>query len=112
MKYIINKITVSIGLFLAFLNLHAQERVVKVDFEASAFKNTPSIPFDQPFRIEGEVFREVEYIQVQILNENSEKPLYSYAWNRNLTNKSETFGLLIPGVLKSNSKYDFKVIKP
>ncbi len=104
------KITVSIVLFLACLNVHAQERVVKVDFETSAFKNTPLIPFNQPFILEGEVVREVEYVQVLILNENSEKPLYSYSWNRNSSNKSETFSLLIPGVLKSNTKYDFRVI--
>ena len=106
----LNKIIISIGLLLACLNINAQERVVKVDFEASAFKNTPLIPFDQPFILEGEVFRDVEYVQVLILNENSEKPLYSYAWNRSVSNKSETFSMLIPGVLKSNSKYDFKVI--
>jgi len=106
----INRVLFSITVLFCSVLLVAQERIVKVDFESSSFKNTPLIPFDQPFILEGEVFKEVEYVEILIFNENSNKVLYSYNWNRNTANNSETFSLLIPGVLKSNSKYDFKVI--
>lgn len=106
----INRVIFSITALLCSVLLVAQERIVKVDFESSSFKNTPLIPFDQPFILEGEVFKAVEYVEILIYNSNSNKALYSYNWNRNSANNSETFSLLIPGVLKSNSKYDFKVI--
>ncbi|MBN1131966.1 MAG: hypothetical protein JXR52_12635 [Bacteroidales bacterium] len=104
------KILLGTAALALILCSNAQERVVKVDFETNSFKNTPSIPFDQPFMLEGEVYRDVEYVEVLVFNENSSKELYSYSWNREDKNLSETFSLVIPGVLKSNSKYDFQVI--
>jgi hypothetical protein len=60
--------------------------------------------------IQGEVGREVEYVEVVIFNENSNNSLYSFSWNRSNNNLTETFNIVIPGTLKSDSKYDFKII--
>lgn len=99
-----------LGIITCFVfNAFSQERVVKVDFESSSFKNAPSIPYDQSFMIEGEVYRDVEYVTVDIFDENGNKPIHSYSWNRDERNQSETFSILIPNVLTSNNKYDFKI---
>lgn len=95
---------------LLFNQAKSQERVVKIDFETSSFVNTQSIPYDQPFFIEGEVYKEVEYVQVHIYHEGSHTPLHSFSWNRDERNQSETFSILIPGILKSNIEYDFEVL--
>ncbi len=98
--------------FLSFIfskEILAQERVVKVNFETSCFYNTPALPFNKPFLIEGEVFKDVEYVSVSIFNENSQKIINTYNWNRNDKNKTETFSIIVAPILNSNSKYDFVV---
>lgn len=88
----------------------AQERVVKVDFQSGAFVNNPLIPFDKPFMVEGEVNRTVEYVTVNIYPEGNSRAIHSFSWNRDDRNPSELFSVQIPGILRSNSKYDFEVI--
>ena len=97
-------------IMLSTLVASAQERVVKVDFEASAFRNSPSIPYDKPFMIEGEVYRDVEYVKVEIFNAGGSRPIHSYAWNRDERNLTETFSIAVPPILAANNKYDFKII--
>ncbi|MDD4149002.1 MAG: hypothetical protein PHE33_03130 [Bacteroidales bacterium] len=98
-------------IILTFIVLYSfgQERVVYVDFESSSFKNNPTIPFEDPFIIQGEVFKDVEFVEVEVFNENSEKSIHVFTWNRGDNNNTETFSIVIPGVLKSNSKYDIKI---
>ncbi|MFV0390999.1 MAG: hypothetical protein ACK5KP_03820 [Paludibacteraceae bacterium] len=99
------------GILLVFSTvLLAQERVVKVDFEANAFKNSPLIPYDKPFMIEGEVYRDVEYVQVEIYDAGGRRSLHTFNWNRDERNLSETFSIAIPAILAANNKYDFKII--
>lgn len=95
---------------LAPLFTFAQERVVKVDFQSGAFVNNPLIPFDKPFMVEGEVTRAIEYVTVNIYPEGSHTAAHTFSWNRDDRNTSELFSVQIPGVLRSNSKYDFEVI--
>tara|TARA_R110002050_G_scaffold286088_1_gene436126 strand:+ start:81869 stop:83029 length:1161 start_codon:yes stop_codon:yes gene_type:complete len=90
--------------------IHAQERVVYVDFESSSFKNSPTIPYNKPFAVEGQVYRDVEYVEVVMFHQNGDTPLHSFIWNRDDKNPTETFNLVIPGILTSNSKYDFKIV--
>lgn len=104
------KLITCLFLISSVFNLSAQERVVKVDFEAAAFTNNPHIPFDKPFMIEGEVYNDIEFVQVKIFHEGRDTPIHSFKWNRDDRNKSENFSVQIPGVLTSNSKYDFEVI--
>jgi hypothetical protein len=87
----------------------AQDRIVKVNFETNCFQNSPSLPYNNPFLIEGEVFKDVEYVSVSIFNEHSKKEINSYTWNRHDKNKTETFTITVSPILKSNSKYDFLV---
>lgn len=98
-----------IALIFCFLPSIAQERIVNVDFESSSFTNSPTIPFDQPFIIQGKVYREIEFVEVLIFNENASRPAFEYTWNRDKRNASEIFEIVVPGVLVSNSKYDFQV---
>ncbi len=97
-------------IMLSTLVTSAQERVVKVDFEASAFRNSPSIPYDKPFMIEGEVYRDVEYVEVEIFNAGGNRPIHSFAWSRDERNLTETFSIAVPPVLAANNKYDFRII--
>ena len=97
-------------LALFFSCLHAQERIVKVDFESGSFFNNPGIPFDQPFVIMGETSRDIEFVKVDIFYEGKSFVLHSFVWNRNENNTSETFNIVVPPILRSNTKYDFKVI--
>ncbi|MDD3321731.1 MAG: hypothetical protein PHS59_09850 [Paludibacter sp.] len=105
-KYLISGIILLIS--MTFLN--AQERVVKVDFESNSFKGSPSLPFDQHFSLEGDVYRDIDFVEVQIFNEGSDNIINRYTWNRDIRNESETFAIVVPGGLKSNTKYDFKVL--
>lgn len=105
-----NLLIISLCFATVSYTLSAQERVVKVDFESGAFLNNPNIPFDQPFMVEGEVTRAVEYVQIRIYHENASRPVHTFAWNRNDRNTTETFSIRVPGVLRSNTKYDFEVI--
>lgn len=91
------------------LNVFSQERVVSVDFESSSFKNNPTIPFNEPFSVQGEVFKGVEFVEVVIFDENSKRERNSFTWNRGENNATETFSIVVPGILKSNSKYDIKI---
>jgi hypothetical protein len=103
--------TISI-LFFVIIQIHilnAQERVVKVDFQSNSFTGSPDLPFDQNFLIEGKVYKDVTYVEVLIFNDGSEKELLKYTWNRDIRNLSESFAIIVPGGLKSNSKYDFKI---
>jgi len=103
------KINLTILLLFAFMVVNAQERVVVVDFQSNSFRNNPTIPFDKPFIIQGEISREIEYVEIIIHNENSRKELYSFAWNRYGGNVSESFDIVVPEILISNSKYDFEI---
>lgn len=96
-------------LFTAFMVVSGQERVVVVDFESNSFRNNPVIPFDKPFIIQGEISGEIEYVEITIRNENSRKELYSFVWNRYGKNVSESFDIVVPEILISNSKYDFEI---
>lgn len=100
------------GFLLVFLNacMFAQERVVKVDFVSNSFIGAPSIPFDKHFSLEGVVYKEIDYVEVLIQNEGSDKVLNKYIWNRDIRNESETFSIVVPAGLKSNSKYDFSIM--
>ncbi|MCA1757286.1 MAG: hypothetical protein LC649_07510 [Bacteroidales bacterium] len=99
----------AIMLLIAVNPAFTQERLVKVDFESGSFVNTPVVPFDQPFIIQGDAGIDIEYVVVHIFNENSKKPIHSFAWNRTADNNTSTFSVVIPGVLKSGSKYDFQI---
>ena len=96
-------------IFITNISLFAQNTIVKVDFETSSFKNIDKLPHSNPFIVEGEVFADVELVEVSIFQEKGKKPLNSYVWNRNSKNQSETFTILIPEYLKSNSRYDFNI---
>ena len=58
-------------LLSAIVIVRGQERVVSVDFESNSFRNNPTIPFDKPFIIQGEISSEIEYVEISIHNENS-----------------------------------------
>ncbi len=98
------------ALLFALVHSSAQDRMVKLDFEAAAFLNNPKVPFDQPFVIEGEVDQAVAFVAVNIYYENTQRPAHRFTWNRDDRNQSSTFSIQIPGVLRSNTKYDFEVI--
>ena len=95
------KYSLFVILLLIVLYSFGQERVVYVDFESSSFKNNPTIPFENPFIIQGEVFKDVEFVEVEIFNENSEKSIHTFTWNRGDNNNTETFSIVVPGILKS-----------
>ncbi|MDY0217186.1 MAG: hypothetical protein RBS19_09540 [Bacteroidales bacterium] len=97
-------------LSMIFLFANAQERSVKVDFESESFFNNPKIPFDKPFAISGEAGSEIEFVKVNISYQGKDFVLHSFAWNRCEDNKSETFNIVVPPILKSNTKYDFNVV--
>ncbi len=95
-------------MFFSFLN--AQERNVKVDFESGSFYNNPKIPFDEPFVITGETGSDIEFVKINIFDEGKSDVLHSFVWNRIENNNSETFNIVVPAILKSNSNYDFEII--
>jgi len=97
-------------LSLFFFCLNAQERNVKVDFESGSFFNNPKIPFDEPFVIVGETGRDIEFVKVNIYYEGKNFILHSFVWNRIENNISETFNIVVPPILRSNTKYDFEII--
>ena len=96
------------ALFFSFLN--AQERNVKVDFESGSFYNNPKIPYDEPFVITGETGSDIEFVKINIFDEGKSDILHSFVWNRIENNNSETFNIVVPAILKSNSNYDFEII--
>lgn len=96
------------ALFLSISN--AQERIVKIDFESSSFYNNPKVPFDEPFSIMGETGEDVEYVKVNIYYEGKRHLLHSFDWNRVEQNYSESFNVVVPPILRSNTKYDFEII--
>lgn len=100
--------TAILALFFSCLN--AQERNVKVDFESGSFYNNPKIPFDEPFVIVGETGSDVEFVKVNIFYEGKRFILHSFVWNRIESNTSETFSIVVPAILRSNTKYDFEII--
>jgi hypothetical protein len=95
---------------LFFSCLQAQERIVKVDFESGSFYNNPRIPFDNPFVVMGEAGKEIEFVKVNIFYEGRNYILHSFVWNRIEQNISETFSIVVPPILRSNTKYDFEII--
>ncbi|HQH75429.1 MAG TPA: hypothetical protein PLZ34_03185 [Prolixibacteraceae bacterium] len=95
---------------LSFSCLQAQERIVKIDFESGSFYNNPKVPFDNSFVIMGETGKEIEFVKANISYEGKNYNLHSFVWNRIEQNKSETFSIVIPPVLRSNTKYDFEII--
>lgn len=97
-------------MFQAFVSTQAQERVVEIDFESGSFVNNPNIPFDQAFGVVGEAGDDIEFVKLNIYFEAKSYIVHSYIWNRIKRNSSETFKIVVPPVLKSNTKYDFEVI--
>ncbi len=95
---------------LFFSCLQAQERIVKVDFESGSFYNNPRIPFDNPFVVMGEAGKEIEFVKVNIFYEGKNYILHSFVWNRVEQNISESFSIVVPPILRSNTKYDFEII--
>lgn len=95
---------------LFFSCLFAQERIVKVDFESGSFHHNPSIPYDEPFVIIGETGRDIEFVKVNISYEGKNYVVHSFVWNRCENNNSETFNIVVPAILISNTKYDFDII--
>jgi hypothetical protein len=111
MKPIFMKILLSTAILALFFScLNAQERNVKVDFESGSFYNNPKIPFDEPFVIMGETGRDIEFVKVNIFYEGKKYGLHSFLWNRAENNTSETFNIVVPAILRSNTKYDFEII--
>jgi hypothetical protein len=102
-----------IMLLLALISVtacFAQERSVKIDFESGTFYNTPRIPFDETLTIVGEAGKDIEMVKVNISYDDKDFILHSYLWNRIENNSSETFNIIVPPVLRSNTKYDFEII--
>ena len=97
-------------LLLLFSCLFAQERIVKVDFESGSFFNNPKIPYDEPFIILGETSKDIEFVKVNIYYEGKGYILHSFIWSRYDGNNSESFNVVIPPVLRSNTKYDFEIV--
>ncbi|HNZ69417.1 MAG TPA: hypothetical protein PKM93_08730, partial [Prolixibacteraceae bacterium] len=62
------------------------------------------------FVIMGETGKEIEFVKANISYEGKNYNLHSFVWNRIEQNKSETFSIVIPPVLRSNTKYDFEII--
>lgn len=92
-----------------FVSCFAQERVVQIDFESGSFINNPKIPFDKQFGIIGETGKDIEFVKVNIFYQDKDYVLHSFVWNRIEKNKSETFDIVVPPILKSNTKYDFEI---
>lgn len=104
------KIFISILLIQVFVAAYAQERIVKINFESSSFVNNPNIPYDEPFGIIGEAGEDIEFVKVNIAYEGKDYNLHSFVWNRYEGNNSQTFNIVVPAILKSNTKYDFEII--
>ncbi|MEA3450591.1 MAG: hypothetical protein U9Q83_01665 [Bacteroidota bacterium] len=49
-------------------------------------------------------------VKVNIAYEGKDYNLHSFVWNRCEGNSSQTFNIVVPAVLKSNTKYDFEII--
>lgn len=96
-------------LVMYFSSLFSQERIVKVDFESGSFFNNPKIPYEEPFVIVGETGSDIEFVKVNIYYEGKNYILHSYVWNRCTSNNSQTFNVVIPPILQSNTKYDFEI---
>lgn len=97
-------------LLMLFSCLFAQERIVKVDFESGSFLNNPKIPYNESFAIIGETGSDIEFVKVNIYYEGKNYILHSFEWNRCSSNNAETFNVVIPPILQSNTKYDFEII--
>lgn len=95
---------------VSLMQMFAQERVVQIDFESSSFTNNPKIPYDEAFLIQGETGRDIEFVKVNIYYEEKNYVLHSFYWNRIEKNLSETFNIVVPAILRSNTKYDFEII--
>lgn len=104
------KITIITSLLLICLTGFAQERVVRIDFESGSFINNPKIPFDEPFSIVGEASKDIEFVKVNIAYEGKKYNLHSFEWNRIDKNDSEKFNIVVPAILRSNTKYDFEIV--
>lgn len=96
-------------IFFVMNEMQAQERVVTVDFESSSLVNSPKIPYDQAFLIQGEAETDIEYVKVNIYQPNKSSILHSFAWNKIENNTLGIFNIVVPPVLKSNGKYDFEI---
>lgn len=105
--------TLILSLVILFgLSTHsfAQERTVQIDFQSGTFKNNPKIPFDEPFIITGELGKEIEFVKVKVYYADRNFVLHSFDWNRIEANTSQSFNIVVPAILRSNTKYDFEVI--
>lgn len=104
------KLFVVVLFIQVFVATYAQERIVKINFESSSFVNNPNIPFNEPFGVIGEAGEEIEFVKVNIAYEGKDYNLHSFVWNRYEGNNSQTFNIVVPAVLKSNTKYDFEIV--
>ncbi len=102
--------TLAVIHFLFCFCLHAQERIVKIDFESGSFFNNPRIPYDQAFVIMGETERDIEFVKVNISYEGKNYVIHSFVWNRCENNSSQAFNIVVPAILRYNTKYDFEII--
>ena len=67
----------------SLIQMFAQERVVKIDFESGSFRNNPNIPFNQPFLIQGEAGNDIEFVKVNIYYEDKNYVLHSFRLEQN-----------------------------
>lgn len=104
------KVLTTVIFALIFSLITAQERNVKIDFESASFYNNPKIPYDEPFNITGETGSDIEFVKINIFREDEQYVLHSFVWNRVEDNLSETFNIVVPAILRSNSSYDFEII--
>lgn len=58
----------------------------------------------------GETGSDIELVRVNIFYEGKDFALHSFVWNRMENNTSETFNIVVPAILRSNTKYDFEII--
>lgn len=95
---------------MAVTTIFAQERSVKIDFESGSFVNSPKVPFNEPFLIQGELGNDIEFVKVNIYYSDKNYVLHSFTWNRIETNKSQAFNIAVPAILRSNTNHDFEII--
>ena len=104
MKYILTLILIY---SVTFLN--AQNKIIKLDFENRSFKNANELPYGKSFLIEGEVAKDISFIEIVTKYHNSSNAIGTYHWDRAENNLTESFEMVMQNPLKSNTKYDFRV---
>lgn len=94
--------------FLLSISSFGQSRILKLNPQTGSFKNFPIIPSYEKFTIEGEVLKDIVWVEVDI-NEYKSTEVDSYFWNRSITNSSSNFEVFVTKGLLGSSKYDFKI---